>query len=139
MIVFRREHPIFRRPGWFQGRAIHGTDVNDIVWFVPDGKEMTEEHWKAGFGKSMGVFLNGDAIASVDARGEKITDESFYFLFNAHFEPLPFMLPEVRFGKRWKQILDTNKPKFTEDEKIFEAGGKVEVGSRSFMLLERID
>ncbi len=139
LIVFRREHPIFRRPGWFQGRSIHGTDVNDIVWFVPDGKEMTEEHWNAGFAKSMGVFLNGEAITSVDARGEKITDESFYLLFNAHYEALPFMLPEARFGNRWKKILNTNEKKFAKNGKIFAAGEKLRVGSRSFMLLERID
>ncbi len=137
LIKFRREHPVFRRPRWFQGRPIHGTDITDIGWFVPDGKEMTEEHWGEGFAKSMAVFLNGEAIPNLDARGERITDKSFYLLFNAHHEPIPFTLPEPRWGQKWKKILATNEMKFADGEEVFSAGDKVVVDSRSLVLLSR--
>ncbi|MCY7286367.1 MAG: glycogen debranching protein GlgX, partial [Cyanobacteria bacterium CAN_BIN43] len=36
LINFRSQHPSFQRRKWFQGRAIHGSDVRDIVWFNPN-------------------------------------------------------------------------------------------------------
>ena len=35
LIYFRRQHPVFRRRKWFQGRAIRGSDASDITWFNP--------------------------------------------------------------------------------------------------------
>src|SRR5579872_1785729 len=103
---FRRNHPVFHRRRWFQGRPIHGSDVTDIGWFSPDGSEMTEEDWDSGFAKSIGVFLNGEAIPDPDPRGEKITDDSFLVLFNAHYENLPFTIPDRDWGDRWVVVLD---------------------------------
>ena len=45
---------------------------------------MSDEDWQAGFAKSLGVFLNGDAIPTRDERGERVVDDSFYVMFNAH-------------------------------------------------------
>jgi hypothetical protein len=47
---------------------------------------MTSEDWNAGFAKSLGVFLNGDALPDPDRRGHRISDDSFLLLFNAHYE-----------------------------------------------------
>ena len=89
----KMQHPVFHRRRWFQGRPIHGAKVTDIGWFTPDGTEMAEEHWGEGFAKAMGIFLNGEAIASLDARGERVVDDNFYVLYNAHYEPLTFVVP----------------------------------------------
>jgi glycogen operon protein len=64
LIRLHKEHPVFRRRRWFQGRPIHGQGVPDLGWFKPDAEEMSEEDWQQGFGKSIGVFLNGEAIPS---------------------------------------------------------------------------
>ena len=69
LIALRREHPVFRRRRWFQGRPIRGTV--DIGWFRPDGTEMDDDDWDAGFAQSIGVFLNGDAITDRDERGQR--------------------------------------------------------------------
>jgi pullulanase/glycogen debranching enzyme len=87
LIQLRKQHPVFRRRKWFQGRPIHGAKVTDIGWFTPDGKEMAEEQWGEGFAKALGVFLNGEGIDSPDARGERVVDQSFYVLFNAPMSP----------------------------------------------------
>src|SRR5689334_19532977 len=78
VLRLRTEHPVFRRRRWFQGQAIHGSDVSDIGWFTPDGELMTEEDWNVTFAKSLGVFLNGEGIHYVDARGQRVRDDSFY-------------------------------------------------------------
>ena len=45
LIHFRREHPIFRRPKFFQGRKIRGSEIKDIMWFNPGGTEMNDDEW----------------------------------------------------------------------------------------------
>jgi glycogen operon protein len=139
LIEFRTKHPVFRRRRWFQGKAIHGSDIHDIGWFTPDGKEMAEEHWGEGFAKSIAVFLNGGAIPTPNALGEKIVDDSFYILFNAHYEPISFTLPDSKWGRKWTKVFATNELRFAEEEQIVEAGNRVVVESRSLLLLRRSD
>ena len=143
LIALRRKHRIFARRRWFQGRPLHGTGVKDIAWFTPQAKEMSEEDWKAGFAKSLGVFLNGDAIASTDMYGDRVTDDSFYFIFNAHHEPLQFTMPEASFGQNWLKLIDTNDPPRRRDRRKAQqevpAGGKIEVAPRSLILLQKIE
>jgi glycogen operon protein len=104
VIAFRRDHPMFRRRRWFQGRPIRG--AIDIGWFKPDGKAMTDKDWEAWHARSLGVFLNGKAIASRDERGRPIIDDSFLLLFNAHYEPVDWVIPRG-YGRAWTMILDT--------------------------------
>jgi len=44
------------------------------------------------------VFLNGQALARPDSHSEKITDDTFLLLFNAHHESLSFTLPGPKWG-----------------------------------------
>jgi isoamylase len=138
LIHFRKQHPVFKRRGWFQGRPIHGTDVTDIGWFTPEGLEMAEEQWDEGFAKALGVFLNGEGINSLDARGERIVDDSFYLLFNAHYEPLTFALPQRKWGEKWTVILDSTQLLLPEEERLYKAGDKLSVESRSLQVLRRV-
>jgi glycogen operon protein len=144
LIKLRAEHRIFHRRGWFHGRPIHGTDVKDLAWFTPQGKEMGEEDWQAGFAKSLGVFLNGAAIARPSERGERIEDDSFYTVFNAHHEPLPFKLPPQQFGLRWVKALDTASASLPQlrrsvDGEPLKAGDEVEVKARSVVVFRCVD
>jgi isoamylase len=138
LIAFRQSHPVFRRRRWFLGRAIHGEGVRDVGWFRPDGELMSGEDWLRGFAKSLGVFLNGDAIPSRGPEGEEVKDDSFYVLFNAHHDPLPFRLPDrPGWGDRWIKVLDTSEP-VPEEGGVFEAGGEVPVQGRAVVVLKRI-
>ncbi len=76
IIEFRKQHPVFRRRKWFQGRSIRGSDVNDLAWFRPDGEQMSDEDWGAGFAKSLGVFLNGDELTSTKPAAASSTNLS---------------------------------------------------------------
>ncbi len=136
-------HPVFCRRRWFQGRPIHGSKVSDIGWFTPAGVEMSEDDWKAGFAKSLGVFLNGGGIPTPDERGERIVDDSFYVMFNAHHEAMPFRLPSPEWGRKWTVVLDTKE---TGDElseerlgREFKAGDSVDVIAWSLVLLRRLE
>src|SRR5690606_23009108 len=74
-------NPVFGRRGFFQGRAIRGQEIKDILWLSPEGGEMTDEAWNESL-PCFGMALNGDAIDDVDVRGERVRGASFVLLFN---------------------------------------------------------
>src|SRR5205814_958486 len=41
--ALRRDHPVFHRRRFFQGRPFRGSDVDDIAWLQPSGEAMSEE------------------------------------------------------------------------------------------------
>jgi glycogen operon protein len=125
-------HPTFRRRRWFEGRAVHGQGEEDIAWLTPSGKEMTRHDWEQAFAKSVGVFLNGQRIPDPGPRGERIVDDSFLLLFNAHHEPIQFKLP-TRWGKSWRVVVDTFDPR--RENRSLRAGRSVEAGPRSVIVL----
>ena len=137
LIALRRDHPVFRRRKWFQGRSIHGEQEHDIGWFTPEGSEMAEENWEGGSAGAIGIFLNGDAIPSMDDRGNPIRGESFYLLINAHHEPVTFRIPGQEWGAFWVQVFDTTDGIFQEDWPSYGPGEEVEVTGRSLVLLKR--
>ncbi|WP_433500527.1 glycogen debranching protein GlgX [Sphaerimonospora sp. CA-214678] len=129
---FRRGHPVFRRRRFFRGRVREG--VRDIVWLTPAGEEMTDGDWDTGYAKSLAVFLNGDAISEPGPRGERIRDDSFLLLINAHHESLTFTLPAAEFGDGWRSVLDTDGGTDADDE-VRHAGASVPVAPRSLQVL----
>jgi isoamylase len=139
LVQFRKTHPNFQRRRWFAERPLHGENVSDIGWFKPDGTQMTDADWQNGFARSLGVFLNGDAIPTPDRRGEPTVDDSFYLLFNAWNEALDFRLPEHGWGDRWVKIIDTNDPvPDLRDRPEVHAGESVTVPGYAMLVLKRV-
>ncbi|MFC6086026.1 glycogen debranching protein GlgX [Sphaerisporangium aureirubrum] len=134
---FRGEHPVFRRRRFFQGSMPEG-DVRDIVWLTPSGKEMTSSDWHSGFGKAMAVFLNGEAISEPGPRGERIVDDSFLLLINAHHENITYTLPGAGFAPGWHPVLDTAENESwpaRPAERAFEPDATLTVTNRSMRIL----
>ena len=102
--------PVFQRRHFFQGRSIRGTDIKDISWVGPDGHEMTDDAWDAGFTKCLGMRLAGDIIGEVDERGKPIVGDTLLVLLNAHWEAIPFALPPHQDGQEWELVFDTFSP-----------------------------
>jgi len=111
-----KEQPVFQRRKFFQGRSIRGSGITDISWFSPDGRDMNDEAWDAGFVKCLGVRLAGDLIGDVDERGEKLVGETLLMLLNAHHEAIPFTLPETKAGHHWELLLDSANPEAAADK-----------------------
>jgi isoamylase len=142
LIRLRHRHPVLCRRRWFQGRDPHGSELGDICWFTPAGVEMSAADWHAGFAKSLGVFLNGNAIPTPNERGDRVVDDSFYIMLNAHHEGLDFRLPPKAWGERWTKVLDTFESidEMSEERlgRRMRAGGLVRVHAWSFVLLRRL-
>ncbi len=107
VVEIRKTHVVLRRRKFFHGRKIRGSEIKDISWFSPNGHEMTDEEWDSDFVRSLGVRLSGDAISEVDSKGNPIVGETLLILLNAHFEPVPFVLPAHRKETQWQLLLDT--------------------------------
>ncbi|HOO46809.1 MAG TPA: glycogen debranching protein GlgX [Deltaproteobacteria bacterium] len=137
LILYRIEHPVFRRRGWFHGRPIHGSGTKDIAWFTLEGAPMAEQDWGLGYAKSIGIFLCGENIPNPNPRGEPVVDDNFYLMVNAHHEPLKFILPETKWGKSWLKVLDTYSG-WAQVEEPFSPGEGVTVEARSMMVLRHV-
>ena len=68
---------------------------------------MDDDDWDAGFARSVGLFLNGDTIAERDPRGQRVSDDSFLVILNAHDEPLDWTLP-VQWCDNWEIVIDSS-------------------------------
>jgi isoamylase len=139
LIQFCKNHPTFRRRRWFQGQSIRGSELHDIAWFKPEGDEMSDEDWTVGFAKSLAVFLNGRSLLQPDRKGNRILDDSFYLLFNAHYEPISFKLPSEEWGEHWVKVVDTNDCVPHESNELYKAGDPVPVEARSLVVLRHVD
>jgi isoamylase len=138
LIRLHREHPVFRRRRWLQGRPLHSHEVHDVGWFTPGGEEMSDEDWRVGFAKSVGVFLNGEAITSPGPMGERIVDDSFYLFFNANHEQLSFVLPTREGAHGWVKVLDTSESVTREREQIYLPGQPVPMYARSMVVMRLV-
>ncbi|GAA1126031.1 glycogen debranching protein GlgX [Microbacterium aurantiacum] len=132
----RRQHPTFRRSRFFNGgpvRSEEGAPVPDVVWLRPDGTVMQPEDWDSGFGRAVGVYLNGHGIRERDRRGEPITDDHFILFFNAGDEPVSVRLPNADYGASWDILVDTAAR--LADGGPVKPEGEIEVAERSMVVL----
>jgi glycogen operon protein len=80
LIRLRRANPVFRR------RQTLASAQDDLVWYRPDGGEMTGADWGVAYARSVAVRL-----------------EDVLLCFNGWWEPLTFTLPEGD----WEIVLGT--------------------------------
>ena len=137
IIALRRDHPVFRRRDFFEGRPLHGSEVKDIAWLKPDGTEMTDEEWSHDFARSLGVYLAGEALPETDERGRPVRDDNFLLLFNAHHEAMQFTLPDCRGAARWRALVDTAAADGLAPDGTYDAGAAYPLRERAFALLVR--
>jgi glycogen operon protein len=136
VIGLRKRHPVLRRRQFFFGRRIHGSEVKDLSWFRPDGREMTEEDWTNPFTRCVGLRLSGEAMNEVDAMGRPLVDDTLLILINAHHEPLPFVLPAHQRGVRWETVLDTRMPEGRRRPRSLRGGTTYALEGRSLAMLK---
>ncbi|RSX55902.1 glycogen debranching protein [Bifidobacterium dolichotidis] len=135
LIHLRKNHPVLHRRRFFTGRVAQDPPekLPQVEWFEPNGDLMDMEAWSNTHAFSIMVYLNGKNIPEVDWYGRKIEDNDFMLLFNAHFEPVTFTLPDELYGKKWRVKVDTFNP--DGPELNYEAGFSVTLQPRSFIML----
>lgn len=139
LIQLRHQHPVLQRRHFFQGRKITGSEVKDLTWFRPDGKEMTDNDWNNPHTHSLGLRLAGDVIEEVDERGKQIADDTLLILMNNHHEPVPFVLPAHHSKVRWKTLMDTREVTGKRRIQLVKGGESYTLEARSLVLLQLIE
>jgi isoamylase len=147
LITLRRNHQNFRRRKFYQDRQISpsktgkqqvdGLEVKDIVWFRPDGGEMTEDEWQAGWVRCIGMRLSGRTLNDVDRYGERVTDDTFLFCLNPHHEAIQFYMPECENGCKWQLVIDTRDAVCTAEQYV-KPGEFYDMAEHSVILLREV-
>jgi len=129
LIELRKRHSNLHRRKFFQDRKIspatvekrqiEGIEVQDIAWYRPDGQQMTEDEWKAGWVRCLGMRLSGRTVDDVDPYGEPLRDHTFLFCLNPHHESIQFYIPPCSAGcSTWELLIDTRDPSHSEPRTI---------------------
>jgi isoamylase len=131
----RRDYPVLRQSRFLAGTWNQELGIKDSTWLTPVGTEMTLEQWQNGHARSLGLLLDGRAQTSgIRRRGSETT---LLLIVNAHHDVVLFTLPEVKGGRDWERLVDTNLPDEDDDpeERIHLAfGHQYAVTGRSLLL-----
>jgi glycogen operon protein len=103
LITVRKQHPIFRRSEFFQGRRSAGSPLADVNWFELDG---TPKDWNHDDQTLMCLIAGRPHIRTLD-----IWDDDMLLLFNPGSRIVNFQLPAAgEPGRAWHLLLDTGHP-----------------------------
>ena len=138
LVALRRAHPVFRRRRFFAGDVVHGSGngVGEIAWLTPGATPMTDADWQNGYARALMTYLSGERLPDPDPRGQKVLDDSFLVMFNAHHEELEFTVPPAEYGPWWTVEIDTADENGTSGHgDAYRPGDVVVVAARSVVLL----
>ena len=134
VVTVWRKHPVFQRRHFFQGRPIRGTDVRDITWLTPSGKEMTDSDWHSESARCLGIVLSGEMADEVDEFGVAIRDHTMLVLFNSSPTDVKFTIPLDPPSAEWRSVLNTAHPLAKPVRR--RSGGQFLLAGRSLALFE---
>ena len=109
MVTLFRQQPVLTRRKFLQGRPIRGGQVKDITWFEPNGREMSDRAWSASSMRGLGVRLLGTEIEETDEKGDPVSGDTLFLMFNTHDEATRFVLSRHEPAQRWERMLDTSE------------------------------
>ena len=125
VIGLRKTHPALRLGRFFKGRGDAGG--SEVTWLDPQGFEMTEEEWRTGFARCLGLRIFGEALGG--------KEDGLLILFNAHHETIPFVLPEEGGDLSWSVALDTSYGGGLLPDGVYKPGDEYPLAARSLALL----
>jgi glycogen debranching enzyme GlgX len=137
LIRLRRDHPVFRRPHFFQGKPLPGSTLKDITWVTPEGREMSHADWTLPYARSIGFILGGESCVVDSLTGREEGDDTFMVLLNAYTDILFYTLPPAQMGKTWEVVVDTARPTPLLSDEICAAGSRFPLKPRSLAVLRR--
>ena len=91
--------------------------------------------WEAEGAKALGMYLNGEAIAGLDATGNRIVDDHFLLYFNGSHEDIDVLLPPDEYADSWDEVIDTAGAGLAALPHL--PGAKITLAARSVLVLRR--
>ncbi|GAA5142354.1 glycogen debranching protein GlgX [Prosthecobacter algae] len=93
LIALRQEQPVLSRKNFLTGQALEEGQPKDVIWWNPEGREMSDDDWDAGFTRCFGMWLPGRALREIGRDHQPRTSDSVFVLINAHYEDVHFTMP----------------------------------------------
>jgi glycogen operon protein len=107
LVKLRLSQPVLQRRGFFRGESLDDSRFRDLVWFHPQGHELTADDWRNPELRCFGMFLGGDAITARDPTGHRLVGDTLLIYLNASREPETLQLPLATWGEGWELLLET--------------------------------
>ena len=140
LLALRRDHIVFTRTHFCEGRNIPGTDIKDVAWLMPDGTERRAVDWADPEIRFLGFVLRGEAGAThLSHEGKPEPDDSFLVYLNADAEPVEVTLPPLRTGACWELLVDTAEEDGFVEPRTLSDGALMTIGERALLILIRRD
>ncbi|HEY3608955.1 MAG TPA: glycogen debranching protein GlgX [Pseudonocardiaceae bacterium] len=134
-IRLRANCPALRQPEFFEGRTTP-TGRPDLIWFRPDGEEMTDTDWFDDSRRTLGMWIDGSNSQSRTRDGELVADHTWLLLLHAGAEPADIVLPSAEYGATFEPVLDTGTPDgVPADQKPLCANSSITLPARTLLLL----
>ncbi|WP_243838863.1 glycogen debranching protein GlgX [Prosthecobacter fusiformis] len=93
LIALRQEQPVLSRKNFLTGLEA-GEDIpKDVIWWNPEGREMEDHDWDAGFTRCFGMWLPGSALKEMGRTGQPRMSDTVFVLSNSHYEDVEFKMP----------------------------------------------
>lgn len=135
LIRLRQDHVVFRRGRFFRGTVVPGTNVKDITWLRPDGKEKTEKDWNVPYARCLSFLLSGEAGQyHVTSTGEAEPDDTFLIVMNASNDKVDYTLPALDNPCAWELLIDTAESSAIGEGRAIQPGESYDVVAHSFLL-----
>jgi len=126
LAALRRSNDAFRRRAFLTGAAVAGSDLRDVYWLAPEGREMTVEDWGDESRCAIGMQIGNDA-----ADGRR-----FLVLLNGGGDDIAFRLADAVPSGAWRPALDTSLPGGIGPAKPLSPGGAIRVPAQTLLLFE---
>ncbi len=122
IIKLRREHRVFQRNGYLQGKQIEHVNVPDLAWFRADATLFEREDWESHETRSIGMYLGG-AVTEKDRTD--VVDNAFYWFLNSSSEEVVVTLPNGEYARNYRLMFNTSVEFDWESHDLVDAGTQI--------------
>ncbi len=136
LIQLRANSPVLKKGAFFDGHNIRGTEIRDLVWYLPDGDEMTHENWEDGELKSFGLVMALEDCTKSGENEKFIIENSLMILLNASSETIKFTMPDNNISQYWEVIIDTSCNTLNKKPLTFSPEDTYKMIDKSLVLLK---
>lgn len=136
LIKLRSNSPILKKGLFFHGHNIRGTEIRDLVWYLPNGKEVSHDDWEDSELKSFGLIMALDDRTKTDEDPKFAIENSLMILLNPSSETIDFAVPDNNISQYWEVIIDTSSNTLKKGSLILSPEDKYKMIDKSLVLLK---
>ncbi|MEM7009726.1 MAG: glycogen debranching protein GlgX, partial [Thermodesulfobacteriota bacterium] len=108
LIKLRKNSPILTKGQFFDGKEISDTNIRDLIWYLANGREISEEDWQNSNIKSLCLIMAFTDNTKSSDKIRSIRDNSLMIFLNGSKETEKFIVPDNNIASKWEIIINTS-------------------------------